>query len=1107
MIMKNLYKIYIAVTFFLLCFLSVGQDAHSQTITRGPYLQLGTQDSMVIRWRTDQPTDSVVHYGTAPDDLVSTTTLATVKTDHAVTLNGLAPDTRYYYAVGSTATTLQGGDSSHTFVTSPISGTPKLTRIWVIGDSGTANANAAAVRDAYQTFSGSQEADLWLMLGDNAYPDGTDDQYQSAVFDMYPSLLRQTVLWPTLGNHDGHTADSATQSGAYYDIFTLPTGAEAGGLASGTEAYYAFDYGNIHFISLESYETDRSSTGAMMTWLQNDLMMTDKDRIIEFWHHPPYSKGSHDSDTESRLVEMRQNALPILESYGVDLVLSGHSHAYERSFLLDGHYGTSSTLTPSMVLDGGDGREHGTGVYTKSAGLIANDGAVYAVAGSSGKTSGGSLNHPAMFISLNSLGSMVLEIADNRLDATFINGSGAVLDTFSIVKGPDTLPPALSGVSAIDSTTVSVAFSERVDATSAQTVANYMIDNGVSVMQAVRQPDNKTVLLTTSALTEGISYTLSINNIQDIAGNAVAPNTQGPFTLVTVVTKSFQDGVAPTSSYDGTRDVYLSQNAPTTNFGTSTALLVDGDDPSGSGNDLSTLIAWDVSDIPPDALIESATITLNVTNPSSGTYLINDMARAWDETQATWNLAVSGNAWQVPGAMGESDRSSTMLGLIAASATGSYTVPLNTDGLALLQGWVAGSQPNFGLILSSPNSTDGLDFISSDASSLSSRPKLTVTYSLPPSGSDITPPTVPQNLSVQGTSTNTVSLAWETATDDVGVIGYKLYRNNQMVDTITSPAYDDNGLTPGTTYAYVVTAFDAANNESVASNEVLGSTDALPTPAVHAEDVSMQLGSAGKNRLFATARVTVHDAAAQPMANATVSGEWTGLISEAVESSDCIDTTGASCTSGPGGPPTPTGLTANGGVSDIALDWDDSPVPNVNAYQVYRRTNSGGDYAPLANAVSSDHTDATALQGITYQYVVTAIDDNGVESGFSSPASGAVGDPPSMVIHVDAIAVEVLPNRKHWLASATVDVVDQNDSSVANAQVTGEWTFTPVGGAALILGPATGSTDGTGRITLISPKQRASSGDVFRFTLNDLIYTEAAHDAAASVLEGESAVP
>ena len=57
--------------------------------------------------------------------------------------------------------------------------------------------------------------------------------------------------------------------------------------------------------------------------------------MIAYWHQPPYTKGTHDSDTEIMCIEMRQNIMPILEQYGVDLVLNGHSHGYERSYLID----------------------------------------------------------------------------------------------------------------------------------------------------------------------------------------------------------------------------------------------------------------------------------------------------------------------------------------------------------------------------------------------------------------------------------------------------------------------------------------------------------------------------------------------------------------------------------------------------------------------------------------------------------------------------------------------------------------------------------------------------------------------------------------------------
>jgi len=403
---------------------------------RGPYLQMSTPTSMVVKWGTSVTKDSRVDYGTNPALLDTTVQDPTLGNDHELLLPGLAPDTTYYYAYGTTDGTLTGGDTDHFFVTPPVAGTSKPTRAWVIGDSGTSDLNALAVKNAYLAYTGTRGTDLWLMLGDNAYSDGTQGEYQSAVFGMYPEILRTAALWPTLGNHDGHTASSATQAGPYYDIFTLPTGGEAGGSPSGTEAYYSFDYANIHFVCLESHQTIIHATGgpAMLSWLDLDMGNTTQDWIVAFWHHPPYTKGSHDSDLELQLVRMRQDVLPILEDYGVDLVLGGHSHSYERSFLLDGHYGTSGTLTPAMILDGGDGREGGDGAYAKSA--VPHDGAVYAVAGSSGKTSGGSLDHPAMYISLNLLGSMVLDFDGMRLDATFLDATGTVQDTFTILKSP-----------------------------------------------------------------------------------------------------------------------------------------------------------------------------------------------------------------------------------------------------------------------------------------------------------------------------------------------------------------------------------------------------------------------------------------------------------------------------------------------------------------------------------------------------------------------------------------------------------------------------------------------------------------------------------------------
>ncbi|HKQ60992.1 MAG TPA: thrombospondin type 3 repeat-containing protein [Candidatus Polarisedimenticolaceae bacterium] len=414
--------------------LTVNRDV---PLLRGPYLQTGGADRVTLRWRTDVATSSRVLGGAAPGSWTITQQDSVPRLDHEVTLTGLQPATRYYYAVGTTSTLLAGGDAGTYFITAPAPGTPTATRVWVLGDSGTGLPAQFAVRDAYYTFAAGRHTDVCLMLGDNAYPDGTDGQYQAYLFDVYAGTLRRSVLWPALGNHELPASDSTTQSGPYYDAFNLPGSGEAGGLASGTEAYYSFDYGNVHFVVLDSMDSSRLPGGAMLSWLQQDLAATDRDWIIAAWHHPPYSKGSHDSDIDVELVEMRQNVVPILDAYGVDLTLAGHSHVYERSYLIDGHYGAAATFSAGMKVDPGDGRVTGNGAYHKSApGQQAHSGIVHSVAGSAGgQSSGGALNHPAMVISLDVHGSLVLDVTGNRLDARFLDESGAVRDHWTMVKG------------------------------------------------------------------------------------------------------------------------------------------------------------------------------------------------------------------------------------------------------------------------------------------------------------------------------------------------------------------------------------------------------------------------------------------------------------------------------------------------------------------------------------------------------------------------------------------------------------------------------------------------------------------------------------------------
>ena len=403
---------------------------NSTQLIRGPYLQTGSSTGAVIRWRTAVPNPTWVLYGTNEAALDRIHDLPALTTEHVARLTSLAPETRYYYQIGNGHSRLKPKPDS--FRTD----SPRVrpVRIWAIGDSGTQSPSQRAVRDAYLNEAASRETDVWLMLGDNAYGSGLDDEYQGAVFNTYQDLLVRTFLWPTIGNHDSYAGPTIDQF-PYLDIFTLPSLGEAGGVPSGTEKYYSFNHANIHFVCLDSMTSDRSDSGPMITWLQADLQQNDKSWVIAYWHHPPYSAGSHTSDFELELVEMRENIVPLLETFGTDLVLSGHSHCYERSYLLHGHYGHSGTLTPGMLQDAGDGRVTGTGAYTKRLdGPEPSLGTVFVVGGSSGQISGGPLNHPAMHVSLNQLGSIIIDIDGMRLDARFLRETGVIEDAFTILK-------------------------------------------------------------------------------------------------------------------------------------------------------------------------------------------------------------------------------------------------------------------------------------------------------------------------------------------------------------------------------------------------------------------------------------------------------------------------------------------------------------------------------------------------------------------------------------------------------------------------------------------------------------------------------------------------
>ena len=447
----------LALIVFFSCFLFLVQAQRPSgphaVLLRGPYLQAATSTSIIIRWRTDVLTRGVVHFGKVAGQPDRDAQDSVLVTEHKIKLDGLEAGTKYYYTIGSFRDSLQGGPNNY-FVTLPVSGTESLYRIAAVGDCGNNSVNQRAVRDQLIQYLGDNDLNAWILLGDNAYSTGRDAEFQSNFFNIYKdNLLPKYPLYPTPGNHDYYDGDSTeekvqhTHQVAYYQNFTMPVDGEAGGVASHNPAFYSFDLGNIHFLSLDSYgiEEDKyrlyDTLGPQVEWIKRDLEANaHKGWVIAYWHHPPYTMGSHNSDREEELVHIRENFIRILERYGVDLIICGHSHDYERSKLIKGHYGPETSWdSAAYMVNPSSGFYDGTAnscPYIKDS-VNGYTGTVYIVSGSAGQLGGKQTSFPHDALPYSDAthgGAGMLEIQGDRLDWKWICADGQVRDHFTMLK-------------------------------------------------------------------------------------------------------------------------------------------------------------------------------------------------------------------------------------------------------------------------------------------------------------------------------------------------------------------------------------------------------------------------------------------------------------------------------------------------------------------------------------------------------------------------------------------------------------------------------------------------------------------------------------------------
>jgi hypothetical protein len=221
------------------------------------------------------------------------------------------------------------------------------TRFAAIGDYGYAGPIEQSVADLVKSW----RPEFIVTLGDNNYPGGSADTIDQNIGLFYHDFIApyagrfgcgatRNRFFPALGNHDWMSAGAKP----YLDYFTLP----------GNERYYELTWGDVHVFALDSDPSEPdgvTADSAQGRWLKDRVAASTARWQIAYFHHPPYSSGPH-GGTES----MRWP----FKDWGVDLVLAGHDHTYERivvdgtTYLVNGlggavFYGIGASVEGSVV--------------------------------------------------------------------------------------------------------------------------------------------------------------------------------------------------------------------------------------------------------------------------------------------------------------------------------------------------------------------------------------------------------------------------------------------------------------------------------------------------------------------------------------------------------------------------------------------------------------------------------------------------------------------------------------------------------------------------------------------------------------------------------------
>lgn len=249
---------------------------------------------------------------------------------HTATLSELSPGAAYEYRVGygskrsswQTLVAAQGSDF----------------KALIFPDSQSSDYNVWK-QTAEPAWNANRDADFFINMGDLV--DNGQDSYQwNAWFDVVDPMIASIPVVPLMGNHETYTKDwKVRMPEAYTHLFSLP----ANGLGSYQNQFYSFDYGDVHFIvldtqtkELEDFEPELLS--AQQEWFKADAAATNKKWKVVLMHKDPlqYAFQNRPEPREEGFAEEGKEWMPLFDAYGIDVVLSAHLHTYrDRGHIRD----------------------------------------------------------------------------------------------------------------------------------------------------------------------------------------------------------------------------------------------------------------------------------------------------------------------------------------------------------------------------------------------------------------------------------------------------------------------------------------------------------------------------------------------------------------------------------------------------------------------------------------------------------------------------------------------------------------------------------------------------------------------------------------------------